>query len=40
MAWKHRAMATYAVNPDAVAFVRERIDAHQYVLDSDWGDVH
>ena len=30
-------MATYAVNPDAVAFVRERIDARQYVLDSDWG---
>ena len=33
------AMATYAVNPDAVAFVRERIDARQYVLDSDWGEV-
>ena len=27
------------MNPDAVAFVRERIDARQYVLDSDWGEV-
>ena len=27
------------MNPDAVAFVRERIDARQYVLDSDWGAV-
>jgi hypothetical protein len=32
-------MASYEVNPDAVAFVRERIDARQYVLDSDWGEV-
>ncbi len=32
-------MATYTVNPDAVAFVRDRIDARQYVLDSDWGAV-
>lgn len=32
-------MAKYSVNPEAVAFVRERIDARQYVLDSDWGDV-
>lgn len=32
-------MASYAVNPDAVAFVRARIDARQYVLDSDWGAV-
>lgn len=32
-------MATYEVNPDAVAFVRGRIDAKQYVLDSDWGEV-
>lgn len=32
-------MATYEVNPEAVAFVRERIDARQYVLDSDWGEV-
>lgn len=27
------------MNPDAVAFVRERIDVRQYVLDSDWGEV-
>jgi hypothetical protein len=32
-------MATYAVNPDAVARCRELIEAKQYVLDSDWGDV-
>ncbi len=32
-------MATYAVNPDAVAHARKLIDARQYVLDSDWGDV-
>ena len=32
-------MASYAVNPHAVAETRRRIDAHQYVLDSDWGDV-
>ncbi|HMJ74822.1 MAG TPA: hypothetical protein VK507_02565 [Iamia sp.] len=32
-------MAKYAVNPDAVAHVRRLIDARQYVLDSDWGDV-
>ncbi|WP_156252956.1 hypothetical protein [Pseudactinotalea terrae] len=32
-------MARYEVNPDAVAFVRSRIAARQYVLDSDWGDV-
>ena len=32
-------MATYAVNPDAVAHVRSLIDKKQYVLDSDWGDV-
>ena len=32
-------MATYAVNPDAVAHVRVLIDKRQYVLDSDWGDV-
>jgi hypothetical protein len=39
MAWKHRTMATYTVNDAAVAFVRERIDARQYVLDSDWGEA-
>jgi hypothetical protein len=32
-------MATYAVNPDAVAHARRLIDARQYVLDSDWGAV-
>ena len=32
-------MATYEVNPDAVAHARKLIDARQYVLDSDWGDV-
>ena len=32
-------MATYDVNPDAVAHVRALIDKKQYVLDSDWGDV-
>ncbi|GAA4356779.1 hypothetical protein [Angustibacter luteus] len=32
-------MATYEVNPDAVAHVRALIDKRQYVLDSDWGDV-
>src|SRR5215203_1142028 len=32
-------MATYAVNPDAVAHARRLIDARQYVLDSDWGQV-
>src|SRR5688572_15567590 len=32
-------MATYDVNPAAVRRCRELIDAGQYVLDSDWGDV-
>src|SRR3954453_2502513 len=32
-------MATYAVNPDAVAHAEALIDARQYVLDSDWGTV-
>jgi hypothetical protein len=32
-------MARYAVNDEAVAYVRELIDKHQYVLDSDWGAV-
>jgi hypothetical protein len=30
-------MASYAVNRPAVERARRRIDAHQYVLDSDWG---
>ena len=32
-------MASYAVNPRAVARANKLIDAHQYVLDSTWGDV-
>lgn len=32
-------MASYAGNPKAVARARELIDARQYVLDSDWGEV-
>ncbi|MFL6153424.1 MAG: hypothetical protein ACJ72B_13680 [Ornithinibacter sp.] len=32
-------MAAYEVNPDAVAKCRELIEAKQYVLDSDWGEV-
>ena len=33
------AIASYAVNQAAVARARKLIDARQYVLDSDWGDV-
>ena len=32
-------MASYAVNPDAVARCRSLIEKKQYVLDSDWGSV-
>ena len=32
-------MASYDVNPAAVAHARELIDARRYVLDSDWGEV-
>ena len=32
-------MATYTVNPQAVARARKLIDARQYVLRSSWGDV-
>jgi hypothetical protein len=32
-------MATYEVNPAAVAHARKLIDGRQYVLDSDWGHV-
>jgi len=32
-------VAKYSLNDDAVAKARELIDARQYVLDSDWGDV-
>ena len=32
-------MASYTVNPRAVARARELIDARQYVLESDWGEA-
>ena len=32
-------MASYTVNRPAVAHARKLIDARQYVLDSDWGEV-
>ena len=32
-------MATYAVNDAGVAHAARLIDARQYVLDSDWGEV-
>ena len=32
-------VASYAVNKHALARISERIDARQYVLDSDWGDA-
>lgn len=32
-------MASYSVNQDAVARARRLIDARQYVLDSNWGEV-
>ena len=32
-------MASYTVNPRAVKRAEQLIDARQYVLDSDWGDV-
>jgi hypothetical protein len=32
-------MASYTVNQRAVAKARQLIDARQYVLDSNWGDV-
>jgi len=32
-------MASYVVNKGAVAKARKLIDARQYVLDSDWGQV-
>jgi hypothetical protein len=32
-------MASYTVNASGVARARELIEARQYVLDSDWGDV-
>jgi hypothetical protein len=32
-------VASYSLNRAAVAHARKLIDARQYVLDSDWGDV-
>jgi hypothetical protein len=32
-------MSSYSVNKAAVAHARKLIDAKQYVLDSDWGEV-
>ena len=32
-------MASYSVNPEAVAQAEHLIDSRQYVLDSDWGQV-
>ena len=32
-------MASYSVNKRAVAHARRLIDAHQYVLESDWGQA-
>jgi hypothetical protein len=32
-------MPTYALNKRAVAHARKLIKAHQYVLDSDWGEA-
>jgi len=32
-------MASYTVNDRAVAHARRLIEEHQYVLNSDWGDV-
>jgi hypothetical protein len=32
-------VASYSVNPDAVAYARHLIDSKQYVLESDWGKM-
>ena len=32
-------MATYTVNRRAISYAHRLIDARQYVLDSDWGEV-
>lgn len=37
--WWTATMASYTVNDGAVAHTRRLIDARQYVLDSDWGEV-
>jgi hypothetical protein len=36
---QNEVMASYSVNQRAVAHARRLIDAHQYVLDSVWGDA-
>ena len=36
---KNEDMASYSVNHRAVARARHLIDVHQYVLDSNWGEV-
>ncbi len=36
---QNAAIASYSVNEGAVARARRLIDARQYVLESDWGDV-
>jgi hypothetical protein len=37
--WEPAGVATYEVNDAGVAHARKLIDARQYVLDSDWGEV-
>jgi hypothetical protein len=37
--WQNRGMARYAVNDAAVEHAKRLIEARQYVLDSDWGEV-
>ena len=36
---QNEAMASYTVNEQGIAHARQLIDAHQYVLESVWGDV-
>ena len=36
---QNRRIASYALNPDAVAHAKQLIDAHQYVLRSRWQDA-
>ena len=36
---QNRRIASYALNPDAVAHAKRLIDAHQFVLRSRWQDV-
>jgi hypothetical protein len=39
VAGQNAVMASYSVNPDAVAHAQQLIDSRQYVLVSDWGKV-